>query len=172
MKAYKNGTAVSAAAPVVMFPAVNNGVPAVMGYRCTGDGSGALFKIFAGAHQTKTGVTAAGQTVMLTPVTAGFLANDYVIIQLADGTMEWNSVASVQANVSLTLNVALGISVTATTKVFRMDPIASMPCGSATVANNGGVNGICFGRKQMPVAGAVIGGTSANVISRFSVSYI
>lgn len=171
MLTYKNGTASSAAAPVVMYPPVSKGVPIVAGYRATGDAANARFAVFTGGLVTKAGVSNASQAVLACPVTTGFTANDYVIVMLANGTMYWHTVASVQAATSLTLNENLAAPTTATTRIFRMDKIAHLPCGNGTVNNAGGENGICFGNKQMPIAGAVISGTTANSITRFAVAY-
>ena len=168
---FKKGTAVSAAAPIVALTGVKGKVPVVTGYRVTGDGASALFNIYTGGLIGRCKVSATGQAVLGVRSTTGFTANDWVLIVTPAGLTYWRQVTSVQAAVSLTLTANVGFSCTANELVYRMDLVASMPCGSATVANNGGANGIAFGRESMPLVGGVVGGTSANVITGFEVSY-
>lgn len=168
---FRKGTAVSAAAPFVGFAPVNKKTPVVTGYRCTGDAAGALFNIYTGALVSHCKVSASAQVILLVNSTTGFTGGDRVLLVTAAGVVYWRTINTVQAGVSLTLTANVGVLTTVNDVVYRMDLVASMPCGSATVANNGGPLGIAYGKKSMPIVGAVVGGTSANVITGFEVSY-
>ena len=168
---FKNGTAGAAAAPVVMFPPQKKLTPVVTGLRCTGDASGSLIKIYAGGLVANVKVSASAQLVLGVTSTTGFTGGDVVMIVTPAGACYWRTVTSVQAGVSLTLTANVGILTTTSDRVYRMDVVASLPCGAATVNNVGGINGIAYGRKSMPIACAV-NGTSANTITRFSAAFV
>lgn len=168
---FKKGTAVSAAAPIVALTGVKGKFPIITGYRVTGDHANALFNIYTGALIARCKVSATGQAVLGVSSTTGFVTGNKVLIVTPAGLTYWREISTVQAGVSLTLTANVGFSCTASEQVYRMDLIASMPCGSATVANNGGPLGIAIGNESMPVVGAVIAGTAANIITGFEVSY-
>ena len=172
-KDFKKGTAASAAAPVVMFPPVKGAVPVVTEYRVTGDHANARFTIYSGGKVANVKVSASAQTVLGVTSTTGFTAGDVVMLyRPSTGASYWHTIDTVQTGVSLTLLANVGILTALGDQVYRMDVVAVMPCGSATVINAGGPNGITTGNMNMPLAGAVITGTSANVILMFAAAYI
>jgi hypothetical protein len=134
----------------------------VTGYNVTSDKSGAVFNLY---ERSATGAvlsganTASGTKIMKMTNTTLFTAGDYVaIVKDSTKAVQWNRITSKTDNVSLNFDNNLTAVTSAGDQVLKLQKIAAIPVGAATVKESGGSLGLFFGTP--PLLG-LLDGTSA-----------